>query len=64
MFIRISKAGPWVGGVCRQTVYQMIRDGRLPAPVTMGSGIVGWEKEVLDAWIKSRPAVSWAPKAA
>ena len=31
-----------LGGVSRMTLHRMVRDGRLPPPLRLGAGVVGW----------------------
>lgn len=43
-------------GLSRSTLYQMIAEGRFPAPVRLGSRAVGWREADLKAWLESREA--------
>ena len=37
-----------------------IRAGNFPAPVQIGPNAVAWFEDEVDAWLASRPRVSWA----
>lgn len=40
-----------IGGVSRMSVYRMTKDGRLPPPLRLGAGTVGWPlAQVLQAF--------------
>lgn len=49
-------------GLSRSTIYERIRAGTFPAPVSLGAKAVGWIEGEIDAWLadqiaKSRNAV-------
>ena len=35
-------------------------DDDFPAPVQLGANAVGWYEDEIDAWLETRPRVSWA----
>ncbi len=39
-------------GLCRVTVYGMIRKGKFPPPVRISTQTVGWRESDLDRWIR------------
>ena len=49
-------------GLGRSTVYAMVKDGKLPAPVQLHGAAVAWLQTEVQAWIAGRPRV--APPAA
>jgi predicted DNA-binding transcriptional regulator AlpA len=48
----------------RSTVWRKVRDGSLPAPIVTGANSRRWFEDEIDAWLASRPRVSYAPAAA
>lgn len=42
-----------LGGICRQTIYTMIREGRFPAPMYIGSRKY-WRSSVTSAWLEQQ----------
>jgi prophage regulatory protein len=38
----------------RTTIWQMVKDGRFPAPVRIGKNGIAWRSDEIQAWIKSR----------
>ena len=42
-------------GLCRTSIYDLIKAGEFPAPVKLGSRAVGWLESDITAWIESRP---------
>ena len=48
----------------RSTVWRKVRDGSLPAPIVTGANRRRWFEDEIDAWLASRPRVSYAPRAA
>lgn len=53
--IRMSRLPDHVG-LGRSTIYEMIKAGDFPAPVSLGARAVGWLSDEVDAWIESRAA--------
>jgi prophage regulatory protein len=43
------------------TIWRGVRNGTFPAPVVLGPNSVGWYEDEIDAWLASRPRVSYAP---
>ncbi|WP_224798112.1 helix-turn-helix transcriptional regulator [Idiomarina abyssalis] len=43
-------------GVSRGTLFNMRRDGTIPAPRKISSRCVGWLQSEIDEWLKSRPS--------
>lgn len=49
-------------GLARSTIYDRIKCGTFPAPISLGEKAVGWIESEIDAWLtaqieKSRKAV-------
>lgn len=49
-------------GLARSTIYDRIKGGTFPAPISLGEKAVGWIESEIDAWLtaqidKSRKAV-------
>ena len=49
-------------GLSRVQRWRLVRDGKFPAPITLGSNSIGWREPDIDEWLANRPTVSWAPK--
>lgn len=45
-------------GIRRSKVYSLIREGRFPKPISLGSKAVGFLSEEVDTWIRERVAES------
>lgn len=43
-------------GLSRSTIYDRIRAGTFPAPVSLGAKAVGWLDHEVDAWLADRIA--------
>ncbi|MBE0400379.1 AlpA family transcriptional regulator [Halomonas sp. FME1] len=41
-------------GLARSTIYQHVRAGTFPAPISLGAKSVGWLSTEVDAWIEAR----------
>jgi len=41
-------------GLSRSTIYQLIKDGKFPSPISLGTKSVGWLANEIDAWISDR----------
>jgi excisionase family DNA binding protein len=41
-------------GVSPRTITSMVRDGRLPAAIRLGSNLLRWRRETILAWIRER----------
>jgi prophage regulatory protein len=41
-------------GLSRSTLYTLIKEGKFPAPISLGARAVGWLSSDVDAWIESR----------
>lgn len=44
-------------GIGKSLLYEEVRNGRFPKPVSISKGRVGWRASEIDAWIKNRPTV-------
>lgn len=49
-------------GLSRSTIYERVRAGSFPAPISLGAKAVGWVEGEIDAWLaaqfeKSRKSV-------
>jgi len=49
-------------GLKKTKIYMMVKKGELPAPRQISDRKIGWLESDIEAWEKSRPVVSWAPK--
>ena len=47
-------------GLGRTTIYQKIKAGEFPKPVSLGARAVGWHSDLIEAWIDSRVSASGA----
>jgi prophage regulatory protein len=46
-------------GIPRSTLYDMMRDGRFPRPISLGGGrAVGWLSSEVEQWIADQAAAS------
>ena len=45
-------------GLSRSTIYQRIKEGTFPSPISLGSKSVGWLVNEIDAWLAERIKVS------
>lgn len=43
-------------GFARSTLYQKIKEGLFPPPVSIGARAVGWLSNEIDAWLAARIA--------
>ncbi|HDR9017870.1 AlpA family transcriptional regulator [Burkholderia multivorans] len=43
-------------GLCRATVYAMIKRGEFPRPIRIGERATGWRESELEAWLAKRSA--------
>lgn len=50
-------------GQSRSTIYDRIRQGVFPAPISLGSRSVGWLESDIDEWIAARVEESRMAKA-
>lgn len=41
-------------GYARTAIYQKIKDGEFPAPVSLGARAVAWTSDSIENWIESR----------
>lgn len=41
-------------GLARSTIYQNVRAGLFPAPISLGSKSVGWIEAEINAWLQAR----------
>jgi prophage regulatory protein len=41
-------------GLSRSTIYQRMKEGTFPSPISLGSKAVGWLENELDAWLAER----------
>lgn len=44
-------------GLCRASVYNMVRRNDFPAPVQVGAQAVRWRSEDIEKWCETRPEV-------
>lgn len=45
-------------GVSRTTVYLWSREGKFPKPVRVGTRMVAWREDEIEAWLKARLKVA------
>lgn len=38
-------------GICRKTVYNLLKTGELPRPLMIGSKAIAWRESQIDDWI-------------
>ncbi|MFL9904782.1 helix-turn-helix transcriptional regulator [Paraburkholderia sp. RL17-337-BIB-A] len=41
-------------GLCKSSIYALIRDGEFPSPVRIGRRAVAWRQRDLEKWVGSR----------
>lgn len=41
-------------GLARSTIYQHVRAGTFPAPISLGAKSVGWIEAEVNAWLEAR----------
>ena len=41
-------------GLSRSTIYQRIKDGTFPSPISLGAKAVGWLENEITAWLAER----------
>ena len=47
-------------GLSRRQLYRKLARGEFPAPIELGANSVGFYTQEIDAWLASRPRVSYA----
>jgi len=57
MEILDAKAISIITGLSRSTIWRLERKGAFPRRIQLSPGRVGWEKNSVEAYIKSRPIV-------
>ena len=45
-------------GLSRSTIYDRVKAGTFPAPISLGRKAVGWLESEIEAWISSRVQAS------
>jgi prophage regulatory protein len=55
--IRINEVMSRVG-LCKASIYNRIKDGNFPRPVSLGGKSVGWLESSIDQWIADRCAAA------
>ena len=45
-------------GLSRSAIYDKIKYGDFPAPVSLGGRAVAWPSDAIDAWVEERIALS------
>ena len=48
-------------GLSRVQRWRLIRAGEFPAPIQLGRNSIGWRESEVNAWVKERPRVHYAP---
>lgn len=41
-------------GIKRSMVYQLVKEGSFPAPISLGLRAVGWDEKDVDKWISKK----------
>ena len=41
-------------GMGRTTIYEKIKDGSFPKPISIGARAVAWDSEAIDSWIEAK----------
>ena len=41
-------------GLSRSTIYERIKEGTFPAPISLGARAVGWLESDIDLWLAAR----------
>ena len=44
----------------RTTIWRKVHSGDFPAPIVLGPNSVGWPEHEIEAWVQSRPRVTYA----
>ena len=52
-FLRLPEVKHQVG-IGRTAIYQKIKSGEFPAPISLGPRAVGWTSDSIENWIESR----------
>ncbi len=52
-FLRLPEVKQQVG-IGRTAIYQRIKIGEFPAPISLGPRAVGWTSDSIENWIESR----------
>lgn len=47
-------------GLSRSTIYEMVKQGRFPRPVSIGTRAVAWTSFSIDSWVEQRILASHA----
>lgn len=45
-------------GLCRSSIYRMIKTGSFPRPIRLGERAIGFRKCDIDAWVQAREECS------
>ncbi len=56
-FLRLADVKKQVG-LGRSAIYDKVKRGEFPAPVSLGARAVAWLSDEIDAWIESRIVAS------
>jgi prophage regulatory protein len=48
-------------GLRRTKIYDMVKAGTFPAPISLGRRCVAWPSEAIDAWVRARIAEARRP---
>jgi len=52
-FLRLPEVKHQVG-IGRTAIYQKIKSGEFPAPISLGPRAVGWTSDSIENWIEAR----------
>ena len=60
-FLRLPEVKRAVG-YGRTAIYQKVKSGEFPAPVSLGARAVAWTSDSIESWIESRIKAAGAQK--
>jgi prophage regulatory protein len=50
-YLRWPQVQPLVGGLSRQWIYLLMKDGKFPKPVKVGRRAIAWRVKDIQAWV-------------
>lgn len=60
-FLRLPEVKHQVG-IGRTAIYEKIKTGEFPAPVSLGARAVAWTSDSIESWIEARINAAGVPK--
>lgn len=55
--IRLPELLNLLGGIGKTTLHRWEAGGKFPKRIRVGDRAVAWDRDAVDAWLRSRPAV-------